>query len=69
MPEITPDEANKILQDYFENLQNEQGKAAKEAGEKLRVSGLSKLQKDIRIKGQSYFYQTHSWITSWYFSV
>ena len=35
MPEITPDEANKILQDYFENLQNEQGKAAKEAGEKF----------------------------------
>ena len=35
MPEITPNEANQILQDYFENLQNEQGKAAKEAGEKF----------------------------------
>lgn len=35
MPEITPNEANQILQDYFENLQNEQGKAAKEAEEKF----------------------------------
>lgn len=35
MPEIQPDEANKILQDYFNKLQNERGKAAKEAGEKF----------------------------------
>lgn len=34
MPEIMPDEANNILQDYFEKLQNEQGSASKEAGEK-----------------------------------
>lgn len=35
MPEIMPDEANNILQTYFEKLQNEQGKTAKEAGEKF----------------------------------
>ena len=35
MPKIQPDEANKILQDYFNKLQNERGKAAKEAGEKF----------------------------------
>lgn len=34
MPEIMPDEANNILQDYFDKLQKEQGGAAKEAGEK-----------------------------------
>lgn len=34
MPEIMPDEANNILQDYFEKLQQDQGKSAKEAGEK-----------------------------------
>lgn len=34
MPEIMPDEANNILQDYFEKIQKEQGGAAKEAGEK-----------------------------------
>ena len=32
MPEIMPDEANNILQDYFEKLQKAQGDAAKEAG-------------------------------------
>ena len=32
MPEIKPEEANQILQDYFNKLQNERGKAAKEAG-------------------------------------
>ena len=32
MPEITPEEANQILQTYFEKLQNERGNAAKEAG-------------------------------------
>lgn len=32
MPEIMPDEANNILQDYFEKLQDEKGAAAKEAG-------------------------------------
>lgn len=42
MPEITPDEANKILQTYFENIQNEQGKAAKEAGEKFLAANKTK---------------------------
>ena len=32
MPEITPEEANQILQTYFEKLRNERGNAAKEAG-------------------------------------
>lgn len=35
MPEITPDEANKILQDYFNKIQHEQGDAAKKAGEEF----------------------------------
>ena len=35
MPEINPDEANKILQNFFEVLQKEQGNAAKEAGNKF----------------------------------
>ena len=35
MPEINPDEANKILQNFFEGLQKEQGNAAKEAGNKF----------------------------------
>ena len=35
MPEINPDEANKILQNFFEGLQKEQGNAAKEAGTKF----------------------------------
>ncbi len=35
MPEIMPDEANNILQTYFEKIQNEKGKEAKEAGEKF----------------------------------
>lgn len=34
MPEIMPDEANNILQDYFDKLQQEQGETAKDAGEK-----------------------------------
>lgn len=34
MPEIMPDEANNILQDYFDKLQKEQGNAAEEAGKK-----------------------------------
>ena len=34
MPEIMPDEANNILQDYFEKLQKEQGSAAADAGKK-----------------------------------
>lgn len=42
MPEITPDEANKILQTYFENIQNEQGKTAKEAGEKFLAENKTK---------------------------
>ncbi len=32
MPEIMPDEANNILQDYFDKLQKEKGKEALEAG-------------------------------------
>lgn len=35
MPEIMPDEANNILQTYFEKIQNEKGKEAKEVGEKF----------------------------------
>lgn len=35
MPEIMPDEANNILQDYFEKLQQEQGNSAKVEGEKF----------------------------------
>lgn len=35
MPEINPDEANKILQDYFDQLQQERGKDAKAAGEEF----------------------------------
>ena len=35
MPEIMPDEANNILQTYFEKIQNEKGKEAKETGEKF----------------------------------
>lgn len=42
MPEITPQEANQILQNYFENLQNEQGKVAKEAGEKFLAANKEK---------------------------
>ena len=34
-PEISPDEANKILQGFFQKLQNERGSAAKKAGEKF----------------------------------
>lgn len=33
MPEISPDEANRILQDYFEKMQAQRGGAAAEAGE------------------------------------
>ena len=42
MPEITPEEANQILQDYFNKLQNERGKAAKEAGEQFLKDNKSK---------------------------
>lgn len=42
MPEITPDEANHILQDYFEKLQKEQGNTAKEAGEKFLAENKKK---------------------------
>lgn len=35
MPEITPDEANNLLQDYFDKMQKEQGHAAQEAGKKF----------------------------------
>ena len=34
MPEIMPDEANNILQDYFDKLQQAKGKEAKAEGEK-----------------------------------
>lgn len=42
MPEITPDEANNILQDYFEKLQNERGGAAKAEGEKFLAENKTK---------------------------
>ena len=35
MPEIMPDEANNILQTYFDKLQQEKDKEAKEAGQKF----------------------------------
>lgn len=35
MPEITPDEANNILQDYFDKLQQEKGGSAQAEGEKF----------------------------------
>lgn len=35
MPEIMPEEANQILQNFFEKLQGKRGKAAQEAGEKF----------------------------------
>ena len=42
MQEIKPEEANQILQDYFNKLQNERGKAAKEAGEQFLKDNKSK---------------------------
>ena len=42
MPEIMPDEAENILQDYFEKLQDEKGHAAKEAGEKFLAENKTK---------------------------
>ena len=42
MPEIMPDEANNILQDYFDKIQKEQGNAAKEAGEKFLAENKTK---------------------------
>ena len=42
MPEIKQEEANQILQDYFNKLQNERGKAAKEAGEQFLNDNKSK---------------------------
>lgn len=42
MPEIMPDEANKILQDFFNQLQNEKGATAKEAGEKFLTENKKK---------------------------
>lgn len=42
MPEIMPDEAENILQDYFEKLQDEKGHAAKEAGEKFLAENKQK---------------------------
>ena len=41
-PEIMPDEANNILQDYFDKIQKEQGNAAKEAGEKFLAENKTK---------------------------
>ena len=42
MPEIMPDEANNILQDYFEKLQKERGGKAKAAGEKFLAENKGK---------------------------
>ncbi len=42
MPEINPDKANKILQDYFEKIQNEKGNNAKAAGEKFLAENKTK---------------------------
>ena len=42
MPEIMPDEANNILQDYFDKLQQAKGKEAKAEGEKFLVENKKK---------------------------
>lgn len=42
MPEITPDQANKILQTYFEKLQKEKGSIAKTNGEKFLAENKTK---------------------------
>ncbi|MDR0981900.1 MAG: FKBP-type peptidyl-prolyl cis-trans isomerase [Culturomica sp.] len=42
MPEISPEELNKILQDYFEELQNTQGDAAKIAGNEFLAANKDK---------------------------
>ena len=42
MPEIMPDEANNILQDYFDKLQQPKGKEAKAEGEKFLAENKKK---------------------------
>ena len=42
MPEIMPDEANNILQDYFDKLQQSKGKEAKAEGEKFLAENKKK---------------------------
>ena len=42
MPEITPDEANRILQDYFNKIQQAQGESAKKAGEQFLAENKNK---------------------------
>ncbi len=42
MPEIMPDEANNILQDYFDKLQQEKGNQAKAQGEKFLAENKGK---------------------------
>lgn len=42
MPEIMPDEANNILQDYFDKLQQAKGKEAKAEGEKFQAENKKK---------------------------
>ena len=42
MPEIMPDEANNILQDYFDKLQKEKGGKAKVEGEKFLAENKKK---------------------------
>lgn len=42
MPEIMPDEANNILQDYFDKLQQAKGKEAKAEGEKFLTENKEK---------------------------
>lgn len=42
MPEFTPDDANQILQAYFEKIQAERGGMAKEAGEKFLAENKTK---------------------------
>ena len=41
-PKSNPDKANKILQDYFEKIQNEKGNNAKAAGEKFLAENKTK---------------------------
>lgn len=42
MPELTPDQVNQILQDYFEKLQGERGGEAKENGQKFLAENKGK---------------------------
>ncbi len=54
MPEIMPDEANNILQDYFDKIQKEKGNAAQKAGEKFLTENKTKEGVITRSSGLQY---------------